>query len=432
MWVRKESVAALLFLTLAAGAPRASAEEAQDLPWLRRIPDVAGTMTSLPPFLRDTELLLHLRTYYLNERNAKNTMDEAWAGGGWLSYRSGWLLDTFQMGATVFGTAPLYAPEDRDGTRLLGPGQTGFVVPGIAYGALRYGDYALLTGYRQYVDQTYVNGHDNRMIPVTFEGVTLGGKVDFAEYLVGYLTRMKERDSDTFLPLGEIAGVHGSGAGLALAGATLTPIHGLKIEVSNQIVPDVINTAFAQVDYTHAFHRDFLVTVAGQYTDQRAVGEALLGGSKFTRWVTSVGGMRAQLHYHGFTFTTAFEVTGKGNNVHTPFGTYPGFLHMLVRDFNRAGEVAWMAGAGYDLSRWFSDTKIGFSFAQGTSAVSPTKRTSEPNIREYDFGVDHVAGKHTPLRGFGFTAIAGIVDIDGLSRPQYQIRLIVNYELPLL
>jgi len=30
---------------------------------------------------------------------------------------------------------------------------------------LRYGDYALFTGYRQIVEQTYVNPHDNRMAP---------------------------------------------------------------------------------------------------------------------------------------------------------------------------------------------------------------------------------------------------------------------------
>jgi hypothetical protein len=37
----------------------------------------------------------------------------------------------------------------------------------------------------------------------------------------------------------------------------------------------------------HAFDRNFILTVAGQYTDQRAVGDTLLGGSKFKRWVTT-------------------------------------------------------------------------------------------------------------------------------------------------
>ena len=100
-----------------------------------------------------------------------------------MAYRSGWLLDTFAMGATLYGSAPLYAPEDKDGTLLLKPGQEGYYVPGEAWGALRYKDYALLKGYRQRVDQTYINPQDNRMTPNTFEGVTLGGKVAWVQYL---------------------------------------------------------------------------------------------------------------------------------------------------------------------------------------------------------------------------------------------------------
>ncbi len=423
----------VLLVTSPPVAPRpVSGSEPDGVPWLRRIPDVGDTLAGLPPFLRDTDLRLHLRSYYLNARNANEALSEAWAAGGSLSYRSGWLLETLQMGATVFGSAPLYAPADRDGTQLLAPGQNGVLVPGIAYGALRYREHAVLTGYRQLVDQTYVNPHDNRMAPVTFEGVTLGGTVGFAEYLVGYLTGMKERNAETFVPMSEAAGVAGNGAGLTLAGARLTPIHGLRIEVSNQRVNDVFNTAFAQIDYAHAFQRDFVVTLAGQYTDQRAVGEALLRGPKFRSWVTSVGGARVQGHYHGLTVTTAFAVTGPGNNLQTPFGQYPGFLHMLVRDFDRVGEVAWMAGVGYDVTRWVPDTRIAVSLAQGTGAISPTKRTPEPDIREYNVGVDRRGPSHGALRGFGFSAVAGIVDIEGTPRPQYQIRLIVNYEISLL
>src|SRR3989442_10300182 len=242
------SIAALCGLS-----PRVSgAVEPDELPWLRRIPDVAAEMTRLPPFFRDTDLRVLLRSYYLKARNANETLSEAWAGGAWLTYRSGWLVDTFQMGATVFSAVPLYAPSDRDGTLLLAPGQEGFIVPGVAYGALRYGDYALLTGYRQIVEQTYVNPHDNRMAPVTYEGVTLGGKVGFADYLVGYLTRQKERNSETFVPIGEAAGVRGNGAGLTLAGVRLRPIQGLDIELSKQIVDDVVNTALRHGEYAYS------------------------------------------------------------------------------------------------------------------------------------------------------------------------------------
>src|SRR6266498_2342591 len=233
---------AALIACLCGLSPGWAAEDGgDDAPLLRRIPDVAEGVKSLPAFLRDIDLKLHLRTYYFNQRTSSDTYNEAWAGGGWLAYQSGWLLDTFQMGATVYTSIPLYAPDDRDGTDLLKPGQIGFIVPGIAYGALRYKDYALLTGYRQLVDQTYVNPQDNRMVPNTFEGVTLKGTVGFADYLVGYLTQMKQRDADQFISMAEAAGVTDNSSGLVLAGVNLTPWKDLKLQLSNQYGDDVFN-----------------------------------------------------------------------------------------------------------------------------------------------------------------------------------------------
>ena len=79
-------------------------------------------------------------------------------------------------------------------------------MPGEAWGALRYKEYALLKGYRQQVDQTYINPQDNRMTPNTFQGVTLGGKVDWLQYLGGYLWQIKPRNSDEFISMSQQAG----------------------------------------------------------------------------------------------------------------------------------------------------------------------------------------------------------------------------------
>jgi hypothetical protein len=418
-------------------SPAGAAEMGPDVtPLLRTIPDIDEGMNSLPAFLRDTDLKLHLRTYYFNQRTSSassDTYNEAWAGGGWLAYQSGWLLDTFQMGATAYTSIPLYAPNDRDGTDLLLPGQVGFIVPGVAYGALRYKEYALLTGYRQLVDQTYVNLQDNRMVPNTFEGVTLKGTVGFAEYQVGYLTEMKQRGADTFISMAEAAGVKANSGALVLAGVDLTPWRDFKLQLSNQYGNDVFNTAYSRADYAHALTPALGLTFSGQYTDQRAVGDDLLGGSKFKSWVTSVGGARVQLVYQELTLTSAFSVTGKGNNIQTPYGHYPGYLRLIVKDFDRAGEVAWLAGLAYDFSRVLPPgIRAEFNFAQGTSAISPTKRTPEPNEREYDVTVSYRAPKSSPLRGFDFEATGGFVDLQGTSKPSYQIRLILNYEVPLL
>src|SRR5215813_6189899 len=206
-------------------------------------------LAPLPPFLSDTDFHLHYRSYYLNRMQPSGAVNEAEAFGGWLSYRSGWLLDTFAMGATFYGSAPLYAPADRDGTLLLATGQKGYYVPGEAWGALRYKDYALLKGYRLLVEQTYINPQDNRMTPNTFEGVTLGGKVGFVQYLTGYLWKIKPRNADKFVSMSEQAGAKGSDDGVILGGVRLTPISGLRLDLDEQYGVNAFNTIYAEGEY---------------------------------------------------------------------------------------------------------------------------------------------------------------------------------------
>ena len=119
---------------------------AEGPPLERLFAPVKDAMKDLPPFLRDTDLRIHFRTYYFNREKPDETENEALAFGGWLSYKSGWLFDTFGIGATFYGSAPLYAPDDKDGTLLLKSGQEGYYVIGEAYAALRYQDYVLAKG----------------------------------------------------------------------------------------------------------------------------------------------------------------------------------------------------------------------------------------------------------------------------------------------
>ena len=98
-------------------------------------PRLKDALQSQPPFLRDTELLFQFRTYYLLRDNADGSENEAWAAGGWLRYRSGWLLDCSRSARPLYTSRPLYAPSDKDGTLLLAPGQEPYAVLGEAYAA---------------------------------------------------------------------------------------------------------------------------------------------------------------------------------------------------------------------------------------------------------------------------------------------------------
>ena len=397
----------------------------------RLFPHLQDRTERWPAFFRDGDLTLHLRTYYFNRRHPNGTENEALAFGGWFGYRSGWLLDTLAVGATLYGSAPLYAPEDRDGTLLLKPGQEGYYVPGEAWAALRYKDYARLTGYRQQVDQTYINPFDSRMTPNTFEAVTLGGKAEFVEYLVGYLWNVKLRDSDTFVSMSSAAGVKGRHDGVGLAGVRLRPLPGLQLEASNQYGTNMFNTLYASVDYRYRLSEDWQLRLGAQITDQRAVGDALAARAADKYWTVQVGGARVELTFRELTLMSAFSITGDGNTIQTPWGTYPGYLSLMDQDFNRAGEKAWGIGVAYDFSRLLAHgLSANANFAWGRDAINSTTRAHAPNQAEYDFTVDYRPPWLVPtaLRGLWFRARAAFLDQQHARKTGYQVRLIINWE----
>src|SRR5262245_55650062 len=71
------------------------------------------------PFFKDTTLELHPRTYYYVRDNFDGSKNQAWAGGGWLAYHSGLLANTFHIGATLYTSQPIVAPDNEGGTLLL-------------------------------------------------------------------------------------------------------------------------------------------------------------------------------------------------------------------------------------------------------------------------------------------------------------------------
>jgi len=169
-------------------------------------------LRNAPPVIRDSQITLKPRVYYYEQERPDGTIKEAVAGGGSLEYRSGLMFDRFRLGMELYTSQPIYAPEDRDGTQLLKPGQEGYTVLGQAYVAAKLGEAHEMTAGRSVYDTPYVNRQFNRMTPNTFEGVSLKGAFKLGaeakkfDYLVGYLSDIKQRNSDTFIPMSQAAG----------------------------------------------------------------------------------------------------------------------------------------------------------------------------------------------------------------------------------
>jgi hypothetical protein len=412
------------------------------------IPGAAEEMRKWPAFFRDMQMDLHLRTFYFNRDipilprppvGNDTVHQEAWAFGGWLGLQTGWLFDTFRAGTTGYFSLPVYAPDDRDGTGLLAPGQEGIAVFGQAFGQLRYQDYVLVTGGRQLVNQGFVNPQDNRMIPNTFTGVTAAGTFGPVDYYAGYLTSMKQRNSDTFINMARAAGATtGENHGVILTTLNfdlarteaLAPLSGLQVFLGNYLTPDVFNTFFLNPEYRRSLTDDWRFGFGVQYWNQRSVGDDLIGD--FSTWQV---GSRFQLGWRGLTFLAMGTVTGGDTGVRSPYGGWLGYISLNETDPNLANEKAWETGFTYDWGGTTFEkfkvpglwTSLLYSESFGIQAVAqdvPVGKRREMNL----FWVY----RPPQVPGLQFRMLNKLIWQEGFGGTGYDMRLIVDFELPLL
>ena len=240
----------------------------------------------------DAVATIHLRSYFLDRTNPQPPNNAAWAGGGWIGYESGWLLNTLQVGAVGYTSQPLWVPPSTDGTLLLKHGQYGFFVLGQAYGSLKAGE-QVFTGYRQLIDELEVNPNDDRMVPNTFEAYALRGKLGKVRYFAGYVAAMKPRDYSTFINMAERAGAPGDvTAGMWLGSVKYGSLDDLRLRASAYYVPDILTSSYGDVVWTVPMFEKAKLQLGSNLMVQGSNGLNLLTGTAFSTWS---GGARADV-----------------------------------------------------------------------------------------------------------------------------------------
>jgi hypothetical protein len=387
-------------------------------------------LETLPPFFRDTQFGMNLRMYYFDRENHVNppkSDNEAFTMGGSVAYQSGWLADTFRMGLEVFGSGRVYGPESRDGTTLLRPEQESYAVLGRAYGEFKYDNYSA-TLFRQYIDTPYVNQQDNRMTPNTFEAYILRGKYDWMQFAAGYIAEIKPRNASSFTSMSEQAGApQGRERGMGSAGIRFTPTKDISFGAINYYVPDTLNIFYTEGNYTLPLTEKLGLKLQGQFTEQDSAGGDYLIG-KFS---TQVGGAQAALSYNNLIVRTAFSITASTKDITSPYGSYPGYLSLIEKDFDRAREKAWLLGCSYDFRDFVKGLSTTFNFARGTDAVNPSTKAGVPNENEWDITLDYRI-QEGPLRGIWIRLRNAYVNFNSGGGNSNNVRVIVNFPLPFL
>jgi hypothetical protein len=381
----------------------------------------------LLPFFADTRFGVQLKTFYFNRDKFDPSRSEAWALGGWLSYRSGYLANLVRIGAIGYTSQPLYAPEKYDGTLLLKRGQNGYTVLGQTYVEVKLTDRIFGAIGRKEYNTPYINNYDVRMTPNTFQGAaiygTAGGK-DGApawRFGAGYISKIKTINSDQFVWMSQQAGAPaGVDRGVYVAGANYAH-KDISIGAIDYYSDDIINILFTEATYTPPATTGYELTLYAQYSDQRSTGADLLTGSSFS---THQWGLKANLSFLATTLTLAYTGTADGASMRSPWSGYPGYTSVQVEDFDRAGEDALLLKAAYDFSRHGAQGLTAYALA----VIGNSVRAPDYNQNEYDLNLQWTP-KEGALKGSSFRLRYARVDQRGGGDPALNdFRFIATYD----
>jgi hypothetical protein len=372
-------------------------------------------------------LTLKPRSYYLNKQRDGTSDRVAWAAGGSLEYKTALYKDTFSTGATIYTSQKLYGPRDKDGTRLLRDGQKEITVLGEAYLDIRLNESINARLYRQGLNLPYLNKYDIRMIPNTFEAYNITGKRygDRFSYGIGHVTKMKELDSSSFKYMSDIAGANDTKKGLSVVGARYSLNKTLNGGMVNQYAWDVMNTFYIEGNSAWDLKNDVALRISGQYTKQQSVGDELIGD-----FDTSVYGLKLGASYKNAILSLAYTSTDDDHNILSPFGGYPGYASIIIKDFDRAGEDAWLVGLSYNAAALGLD---GLSvFANYVDGDTPDSGSNaSPDQQELDITADYYFPK-TFADGLWLRTRVALLNQQGPdATDQQDYRIILNYTLPL-
>jgi len=391
------------------------------------LPRLREKLKHAAPFWRDADLALKPRTYYF-DREADSGDNEAWALGGSLEFQSGWWQERLRAGMSLYTTQKVHGPQDKDGTLLLAPGQEGFTVLGEAYLEASLPWSMVARAGRTTFNLPYLNQQDNRMLPNTFEAYGVGRRVDQGvSFILVQVDEMKKRNSDRFESMSEAAGLVNSDKSMSTAGLSMAYGRFYAGAISHYAW-DFMNTFYMEANLAKTVTENLALSGSVQYTDQRSIGDELDGS-----FDTHVVGTELATSYRQAVLRFAYTSTDEESGIRSPFGGYPGYASIIVKDFNRAGEDAWLVGLSYKFSALGMPGLSTFlNYAEGNTPDRGA--AASPDQDEFDITVDYHF-QSRPLEGLWLRGRAAFVDQDNSVAGADDLddyRLIVNYEVPIL
>jgi hypothetical protein len=390
-------------------------------------PRPARVIPHLRDVFREGALNLQLRNYYFHREREDNSNPETWAQGGGLGYETHWWKNRLRLGTTLYTSQKLYGPADKDGARLLKPGQKGFSVLGEAYLEARLHKDLTLKAYRQKFSLPYLNANDSRMVPNTFEAASLYDlSGQHFVYGLAHTWRMKQRDATNFISMTEAAGINGPDRAVTTAAGRYTLSNAANLAVVNHYGRDFMNIFYTEVNSRARTVKDVGLKLSAQFTRQNSTGDELGGNFDTRTW-----GAKLEISYSSLVLSLAHTSTSSNAGIQSYWGGKPGYISLMIKDFDRADESAWLVGLSSDF-RYFGEN--GFSgyinYARGNTPDHGNN--ASPDQSEFDINLDYKPVAET-FKGLWFRLRGALVDQDGNGgTDQKDVRFIVNYDFSVL
>lgn len=376
-----------------------------------------------------THFKFDFRTFYFDREKYDDTVSKAFAAGGWVGAKTPFFLDRFSFGVTGYTSQKIHGDPDEDGTVLLEPVQAGYSVLGEAFVDVRLTDSLNLYAGRKEFDTPFINPHDNRLTPNTFEAIVIQGVTDLGpdgatlKYGGGYFDRIKNRNADQFISMAIDAGATVERG--VVTGGALYQKDQFSFGAIDYHSADILNIFYAQSKWelpvTLPIADNADPSLAVQFIDQRSIGDELLTGSEFA--VQQIG-VKGDLPVGDALFTAGYTLASGGADLRSPWSGYPGYTNSQVEDFNRAGEGALLLRAGYEIP-WIEGLSTYALFVNGSDPDDPAEYRKD----ELDLNLQWEPAKEW-LSGFSLRLRYAIVEEHGpVTRDLRDFRVICNYGL---
>jgi len=378
------------------------------------------------PFLRDGHLQFNFRTMDFQTRFANLDDVKAWAAPGEVAFRSGLWRDLVRIGASVYGSYELSGNDLAGASGMLQLNGDNISTLGQAY--LEFNWKGLISRlYRQTLDIPYLNKNDSRMIPNTFEAYGIGREGTSLDFLVGYVDKIKLRNREDFISMGEVLGIENNDSGATVLGAIWKPKDtGFDVGATFQHTPNLFRLFYAEANWKNTFNGLGLLGSA-QYTHQESVGDNLLGNFK-----TNARGLKLITSYENIVFSLAYTRTDDGSKIKSPFGGRPGYTTSMLNDFDRANEKAWRASLSFHFDAiGLPDWSANIAHIRGKDALQDQSFLPLGDINETDFTIDYKPD-HGRLEGLWFRIRYARLRDDDKGEVANQVRIILNYSFNIL